>query len=491
MNRMWNLIFGIVLTSGVVVIVPAQAATIYVDKDISCPGGGTSTNPYCSIQNAFNVVNAGDTIRIRDSATPYDQNAVTTRSGTAGSPITLEPDTGHNPTIRYTGNGAQNGAIEIRNADYWTVRNLTFDGAGVYTSAFALWFQAATRDVVGIQVIGNTFKNWGGSESQAGTAGTRGALTISHGGGSPWFPTALIQGNTFLNNRLINIFLIHNKNTIVENNDISGTTCGRDSDTAINALGLKMIEVGATGIIVRNNTIHDFQAYSACTLPNAGFDTWAGLWCDVGPSNGEISGNLIYNIDQNKAVLDRQGSNGIFIEAGCYNWVIKNNVVQNIGVAGLRNGTVTPCDNNQWLNNTVYSVGLWGFVASYGKNITIKNNIFDDNGQAQIRIEGNAVAQGPHVIDYNLYYDTTGGTKAGQWGSITVLNFANWRNACGGCDSHSLNTDPKFVNAAGADFSLQATSPAQGTGEGGVDMGAYIDRTGEVLSAPQNLRVVP
>src|SRR5215470_967293 len=101
-----------------------QATILYVDKDSPCPGAGTTGVPYCSIQNAFNMVNPGDTIRIRNAASPYDQNAKTTRSGTASSPIVLEPDIGNTPIIRYTGGGSQRAAIEIRDADYWIVRNL-------------------------------------------------------------------------------------------------------------------------------------------------------------------------------------------------------------------------------------------------------------------------------------------------------------------------------------------------------------------------------
>jgi hypothetical protein len=43
----------------------AYAADVFVDNAVACPGSGTTGAPYCSIQNAFNVVVAGDTIKIR------------------------------------------------------------------------------------------------------------------------------------------------------------------------------------------------------------------------------------------------------------------------------------------------------------------------------------------------------------------------------------------------------------------------------------------
>ena len=94
MNPIWKIIFGLVLT--LFVTVPAHATILYVNKDNSCPGTGTTSNPYCSIQNAFNAVAAGDSIRIRGAGTPYDEAAVLTRSGTSGNQIVIEPDTGIN-----------------------------------------------------------------------------------------------------------------------------------------------------------------------------------------------------------------------------------------------------------------------------------------------------------------------------------------------------------------------------------------------------------
>ena len=128
MNLMWKVIFGLVLT--LFVAVPARAAILYVDKDNGCPGTGSTSNPYCSISNAVNAVKAGDTIRIRNAATPYNETIETNKSGTSGSPITVEPDAGHNPTILNNGNGSQCATFWIYDANYWTIQNLNFDATG-------------------------------------------------------------------------------------------------------------------------------------------------------------------------------------------------------------------------------------------------------------------------------------------------------------------------------------------------------------------------
>src|SRR5262245_46762564 len=236
MNPMWKVIFGIVLISGFFVIAPARATIIYVDKNNVCPGSGTSVAPYCSIANAVNVVNAGDTIRIRNAATPYNETIQTNKSGTPSNPITIEPDVGHNPTIRNSGNGGQCSTFTVFDADYWTIQNLNFDATGVTPCWFgAIAIQAIRRNVVGHQILNNTFKNWGGPNQE--TPANTGMAAVMFDGGAleanqGFWPSGLIKGNTFDSNRVTNITLIHSRNVVVEGNDIKNTKCGRDTDGA-------------------------------------------------------------------------------------------------------------------------------------------------------------------------------------------------------------------------------------------------------------------
>jgi hypothetical protein len=160
----------------------ANGATIYVDKDNSCPGSGTTGSPYCSIQNAFDAVAAGDTIRIRDAASAYDQAAILQTSGTSGSRITIEPDTGHNPTI-YRASGSVEAAIELRKVSYVTIQNLNFDATGINTPSYGVWLHASITledgtDMLENRILNNTFKNWGGDSTRASSAKARGALNL-------------------------------------------------------------------------------------------------------------------------------------------------------------------------------------------------------------------------------------------------------------------------------------------------------------------------
>src|SRR5262249_5061920 len=98
----------------------------------------------------------------------YEQVTKITRSGTATSPVVVEPDVGHDPILRNgdIANGGETAVFYIQGASYVTVRHLTFDGNGVEPSV-AIRVSPAGADVHGNQIIGNTFRNWGGFESDS------------------------------------------------------------------------------------------------------------------------------------------------------------------------------------------------------------------------------------------------------------------------------------------------------------------------------------
>jgi parallel beta-helix repeat protein len=482
MNPMWKIIFGLVLI--LFVTVPAGAGILYVDNSIACPGNGSTGSPYCSIQNAFNVVNPGDSIRIRTGTGIYDANSVLTRSGTSGNPIIIEPDTGANFIVRYSGNGAQDAAMRLRLTSYVTIQNITFDGAGVWTSLYAIQVQASESPgatVSGLQFLNNTFKNWNGTEAQSTAPRLRGALMLDGGFCSPTcigkIDGALVRGNTFLNNRDNSIAIMNMWNSVVENNDISGVKCGVNTDNTAAAVGIFIqvgVSYGSDFNVFRNNTIHDFQAISQCSFtPKA---VWSGLWCDVGPSRNELSGNHIYNISQG---VSNDIVSGTLIEAGCFQWTVKNNVVHDVGWAGfsIRNyGNVNPANWTEppqhFYNNTIYNALGRAFSMGAGK-VEIKNNIVYGIGTSAL-VSLSQDSASVQSIDYNLYYDTNWNNHVGQTNFDNggqPNNLATWRTICQ-CDTHSLFANPLFVNPP-SDSHLQSSSPARGAGQDGVDIGAF------------------
>jgi parallel beta-helix repeat protein len=470
----------------------SQAATIYVDKDNPCPGSGTSTNPYCAIQNAFNKVTAGDTVRIRTAASPYSESAVLTVSGTPANPIIIEPDSGHMPTLRNSGANAQTGVIRLTDTDYVTIRNLTFDGTGVQTSRYAIAVYANTRNIVGITITGNTINNWGGTgENTLASAAIIFRPAYSGGAYLNWHVTGTISGNKITNSAHGGIRLTRTKDAVVENNIIIGMRCGRKSDGNRGADGIKDTNESA-GSEIRNNRISDHANSADCPLSDGPTgDMYTGIYCDVGPTKGLVEGNEIYNID---AVFTGTGSGGvgsagIFIESRCHDWIVNRNVVHHIGTYGIRNGSPSTGDPNRTriMNNTIAYIRDRAIWVRRGYNLTIKNNIFQhNNATAAIEVHSTAVGQGPHTIDYNLYWDNGSGSKVGRWGNFNTVDLAVWKNVCS-CDSNALSLNPLFVGPV--DLRLTPSSPARGAGESQVDLGAY--QSAGVPLNPANLVIIP
>jgi hypothetical protein len=477
MQRIKKIFFpSLFIFSGLAFFTPAEAAIIYVDKGKSCPGTGTSTAPFCSIQGAFNAVKPGDVIRIRSSSSPYDESAIAKRSGTASAPITVEPDIGHRPTLRYSGRNAQTGVIEIRDADYWRIRGLTFDGKGIQTSRHAIILLAFSRNITGHQIVNNKFLNWGGTGEN-----TREAATIAlrpRGNSNLHVTSSVISSNTFDRSVYQAIRLNATQNIIVEDNLIQNMQCGRGPSGRVGATGIKSSQE-STGNIIRSNVVRDHQRSNDCTIPNQGTAKYAGIYCDTGSARGQIIGNVVSNIDRGQTVntnprADGISSVGIQLESRCHDWRVQNNSVSNVGIHGLRNGSPSTGDpnNNQWTNNTVFGISRTAFWVARGRNLIIKNNILVHQGTVAIEVHQAAASQGGHDINHNLYWDMENGTKVGKWSNHKILNLASWRNACK-CDAAALATNPSFLNAEAGDFQLSASSVAVGTGEGSIDMGAF------------------
>ena len=449
--------------------VKAYGATIYVDKDTACPGAGTTGNPYCSIANAVAVVVAGDSIKIRDAASAYSENIQTNRSGTSGNFITVEPDTGHNPTIRNTANGAQCATFWIYDADYWKIQNLNFDATGQNTCLWgAILIHAPGRNVTGHQILNNTFKGWGNSSNNtlgmAAVVISGGALTESQGF---WPQNILIQGNTFDTNRLNNIVLTHSRLITIKNNEVKSTKCGRETDNSVSQVGIKA-SFDSKDLVIENNSFHDFDARVNCTVSQSITATTA-YYCDVRGHTTTFKNNAVYNFDQNGSPTDETNFvSGVFIEAGCDSHTITRNLFYNIRSAAIYSSHQSlnlAQPPNVYTNNTIYG-GAYGFFLKEGV-IQVKNNIVKNASTAAI-CHG-CGSGSPSLLsvtyDYNLYDDGASQTKIGLWAGVGTLNLANWRTQCN-CDANSATGDPLFISTTGGseNFALTATSPAINTG---------------------------
>ncbi|MCG2712283.1 MAG: DUF5123 domain-containing protein, partial [Candidatus Omnitrophica bacterium] len=98
---------------------------------------------------------------------------------------------------------------------------------------------------------------------------------------------------------------------------------------------------------------------------------------------------------------------------------------------------------------------------NYSETVNIKNNIFYVNSSTSYISN----SYGMVTVDYNNYYGNGDGPEA---------------------DTHAVNGDPKFTDAANGNFSLQASSPCI---DAGYDTSAIVFRDKDGIVRPQNLVV--
>ena len=138
-----------------------------------------------------------------------------------------------------------------------------------------------------------------------------------------------------------------------------------------------------------------------------------------------------------------------------------NNVIYNNGDHGIDN--YQPSTGNRIISNTVYKNVTAGInVEGTSTGVTIANNISVDNGIASprthsdIRVDSGSTSG--TTLDYDLVYLSTPDTLV-IWNSVGYTTLPALR-AASGQETHGIQADPKFANAAGGNFHLLSGSPA-------------------------------
>ena len=143
-------------------------------------------------------------------------------------------------------------------------------------------------------------------------------------------------------------------------------------------------------------------------------------------------------------------------------------------------------------NNVVYRCKSAGFHQHYGRENTVRNNIFAFNQENQLM----RTRAEPHVsffFEHNIVYFDQGRLLGSDWTgdgftmkgnvyfdtrsseiSFAGQSFAEWQSA--GRDTGSVIADPLFVNAGNFDFRLLPGSPALKLGFQPIDLSSVGPR---------------
>jgi len=450
---------------------------------------GTIASPWRTIQHAANSVKAGDTVYVR--AGVYNEVVSVPSSGSAAvGYITFSSYPGELATVDGTGlaiPGGEWGLITIQNQSSIVVKGFEVRN---YTSSKAANVPIGIY-VVGagsnLQILNNHIHNI--STTATGCKANALGLTV-YGTSAP----AAIQ------------------NLTISGNEIDHLTLGCSESLSVDG--------NVENFSITNNLVHDNN--------NIGIDAIGFEGVSPNPAydqarNGEISGNIVYNITSygNPAYGNQYAADGIYVDGGTQ-ITIERNLVHNVDL-GIELASEHSGHDTSYViarNNVIYSdnsngISIGGYATGVGgtDNCTIVNNTLYGNdtkktgsGEFQIQFhatsnvfENNilyATSQGlfvngftnstpnPATLDYNLYFSTVAASKGTWvWEKKTYTGYSAYLSSTGN-DSHSPPyLDPQFVSlATPPNLDIATTSPAVNSG---ANLGASVIGTLDFAGNPR------
>jgi len=395
-------------------VLATNGTVYYVAPTGSDSNPGTESQPWQTIQKAADTLVAGDTVYIR--AGTYEEQVIPVNSGSANNYITYASYPGE--TVMIDGNSItlpkyETGLFVVEDINYIKVSGLGIVNAGPNDNNAGIYVDNAHHVIIENNYTYNTASSgigvWDGSN-------------------------IIIDGNEVrlaCNDGEQEDITVSGTDTFeIKNNHVHEGGPGTNGGEGITVKG------GATNGKIYKNHVHDLtRGERTCIYIDA--------WGTTATSNIEIYQNVLHNSGAGISLASEDG--GLVRNIKIYNNIVYDNQTNGleIGDWGRLLIRVRPVESITFTNNTVYNNGSSGWGGGFYnenpdvKDIVVRNNIFSQNPTFQI-VNDTKVSL---TVDHNLIDGTQVYTSAIS-GTDTVVG------------------DPLFVNASGADFHLQANSPA-------------------------------
>jgi hypothetical protein len=463
------------------------SATYYVSTSGSDSNNGSLGAPWRTIQHAANTATAGNTVWIMGGV--YNELVTFPNSGSAaGGYISFQSYPGQTAIVDGTGLSVptgQYGLLTIVNQSYLAIAGLeirNYTSGTIKLVPIGIYITGADSYV---QVLGNRIHD---IVTTAKTCNANALGMAVYGNAAP----ASIN------------------NLTISGNEIFHLTTGCSESLSLNG--------NVQYWSVTNNLIHDNNNIGIDAI---GFETVSPNSAYDQARDGEISGNVVYNITSyyNPAYGASYGANGIYVDGGTRITIERNlthNVDIGIEMASENSGKLTSyvtarsnlvyysnlvgvtiggydskrggtdhCDivNNTLFMNDIKNTGTGEFqIQFYATNNIFENNIVSAISQGLFVHNRTNSEPNPATLDYNLYYSTAGASSGlWDWNATRYHGFNPYRSTTGQ-DSHSQFANPLFLSVKTPDLHVQPTSPAVNAGN---NLGSAIIGTLDFAGNPR------
>lgn len=236
------------------------------------------------------------------------------------------------------------------------------------------------------------------------------------------------------------------------------------------AVGLIVFQSG--GNRIHHNEIADLY-YTAISIG------WNWGYQETPCRGNIVEFNHLHHIGQGR-LSDMGGIYTLGIQPGT---VLRNNLIHDVTSYDYGGWGLYTDEGSTGIlleNNVVYHCKSAGFHQHYGRENTVRNNIFAFNRENQLmrtrdeehlsffftnnivyfdsgRLLGSSWKNNRFVIDSNLYFDTRAGTNTAQL-EFSQASWQQWQAR--GHDLHSRIANPRFVDPTHFNFNLLPDSPA-------------------------------
>jgi hypothetical protein len=451
--------------AAVAVVSLGTGAAYYVATTGNDSHNGSFASPWLTIQHAAKTAVAGDTVYVMGGV--YNEIVTFPNSGSAAAGyITFESYPGQTATVDGTGlkiPGGQYGLLTIQNRDYlaiggFEIRNYTSNSAkdvpiGIYITGADSFIQ-----ILGNQIhdIVTTAKGCAANALGLAAYGSSAPASINN---------LVISGNQVFDNTTgCSETVTLNGN--VENWSVTNNIIHDNNNIGFDAIGFEKVSPDPAYDQARDGEVSGNIVYNITSFDNPAYGKQYaadGIYVDGG-TQIVIERNLVHNADLNlELASENQGKLTSFITARSNLIYYANSAGVSIGGYGPKRGGTDSCAivNNTLFMNDTKNTGSGEFqIQFYATNNIFENNIVNATAQGLFLHSITDSEPDPAALDYNVYF-SSGGPATGiwQWNQTKYKGFTKYQQATGQ-DAHSSFANPLFLSAAAPDLQVQPSSPA-------------------------------